>query len=89
MGTTYDRHPDEGTAARFYSQVANRLAELIDDVHEVWLERDEKRELLTLYVKSRDGTPHPARALSDGTLRFLALAVFDLEPLLPFAEFSS
>lgn len=47
MGTTYDRHPDEGTAARFYSQVANRLAELIDDVHEMWLERDEKRELLT------------------------------------------
>jgi len=80
MGTTYDRHPDEGTAARFYSQVANRLAELIDDVHEVGLERDEKRELLTLYVQSRDGTPHSARALSDGTLRFLALTVFDLDP---------
>lgn len=78
-GTTYDHHPDAETASRFYSQVANRLAELIDDVHDVWIERDEKRELLTLYIKSREGTPHPARALSDGTLRFLALAVFDLD----------
>lgn len=78
-GTTYDRYPDDETASRFYSQVANRLAELIDDVHDVWIERDEKRELLTLHIKSRVGTPHPARALSDGTLRFLALAVFDLD----------
>lgn len=80
MGTTYDRHPDDETASRFYSQVANRLAEFIDDVHDVWIERDEKRELLTLYIKSQEGTPHPARALSDGTLRFMALAVFDLDP---------
>ena len=63
----------------FYNQVANRLAELIDDVHDLWIERDERRELLTLYVSSRDGTPHPARALSDGTLRFLALAVLEFD----------
>ena len=31
-------------------------------------------------VRGRDGTAHPARALSDGTLRFLALAVIDLDP---------
>jgi predicted ATPase len=65
--------------SRFYSQVANRLAELIDDVHDLWIERDERRELLTLYVSSRDGTPHSARALSDGTLRFLALAVLECD----------
>jgi predicted ATPase len=70
---------DEG-AAQVYSQVANRLAELIDDVFEVWIDRDERRELLTLMVTGRDGTSHPARALSDGTLRFLALAVLDLDP---------
>ena len=28
----------------------------------------------------RDGTEHPARALSDGTLRFLALSVLELDP---------
>jgi hypothetical protein len=63
-----------------YSQVANRLAEFIDDVYAVWVDRDERRELLTLEVTDRDGTSHPARALSDGTLRFLALAIMELDP---------
>ena len=62
-----------------YSQIANRLAELIDDVGEVGIDRDERRELLTLIVTGREGTSHPARALSDGTLRFLALAVLELD----------
>jgi hypothetical protein len=63
-----------------YAKVANRLSELIDDVSELGVNRDEKRELLTLFVSGKDGTAHPARALSDGTLRFLALAVLDLDP---------
>lgn len=71
---------DEEAAGQIYSQVANRLAELIDDVRELWVERDERRELLTLHVRDREQTPHPARALSDGTLRFLALAVLQLDP---------
>ncbi|MCX6636396.1 MAG: AAA family ATPase [Acidobacteria bacterium] len=64
---------------RVYGRVANRLSELIDDVHSVQIDRDERRELLTLLVTGRDGTSHPARALSDGTLRFLALAVLELD----------
>ena len=63
-----------------YSQIANRLRELIDDVHDIYVDLDEKRELMTLYVKDRDGTRHPARALSDGTLRFLALSVMESDP---------
>ena len=70
----------DANMTQVYSQVANCLAELIDDVHALWIERDDRRELLTLYVKNRDGTPHPGRALSDGTLRFLALAVLELDP---------
>jgi predicted ATPase len=66
--------------AQVYAQVASRLSQLIQDVHEIGIDRDEKRELLTLSVRGRDGTAHPARALSDGTLRFLALAVIDLDP---------
>jgi predicted ATPase len=62
-----------------YGQVANRLAELIDDVRRVWVDRDDRRELLTLYITDRDNTSHPAQALSDGTLRFLALAVLELD----------
>jgi predicted ATPase len=71
---------DSEAEAQVYSQVANRLAELIDDVYEVGIDRDERRELLTLIVTAKDGTSHPARALSDGTLRFLALAVLELDP---------
>lgn len=63
-----------------YAKVANRLAELIDDVRELRIDRDENRELLTLFMSGKDGTAHPARALSDGTLRFLALAVLELDP---------
>lgn len=68
------------TSTQVYGQVAARLAELIEDVREVWVDDDEKRELLTLMVSARDGTPHAARALSDGTLRFLALTVLELDP---------
>ena len=63
-----------------YGQVANSLAELIDDVRRVWVELDPRRELLTLYAAGKDGTPIPARSLSDGTLRFLALSVMKLDP---------
>lgn len=71
---------DDNSASQIYGQVANRLSELINDVYEVGIDRDEKRELLTLHVMDRNGTSHPARALSDGTLRFLALAVLELDP---------
>ena len=70
----------EENTARTYSLLANRLLELIDDVRDVSIDRDEKREILTLCVKDGEGTMHPARALSDGTLRFLALAVLEMDP---------
>ncbi len=67
-------------ASWVYDQVASRLSELIDDVYELSIDRDEKRQLLTLQVGERDGTTYPGRSLSDGTLRFLALAVLDIDP---------
>ena len=63
-----------------YEQIALRLSDLIDDVYEVSVDRDEKRQLLTLQVQDRNSTSFPARSLSDGTLRFLALAVLALDP---------
>jgi len=69
-----------GNGSQIYGQIALRLSGLIDDVYEVWVDQDKKRELLTLYVNDRMKTPHPARSLSDGTLRFLALAVLELDP---------
>jgi predicted ATPase len=62
-----------------YSKVANRLTTLIGDVRKVWVDRDDKRETLTLQVTGIDGTDHPARSLSDGTLRFLALSVLEMD----------
>jgi predicted ATPase len=74
------RGTNGGNALQVYTDVASRLARLIPDVREVSIDRDEKRELLTLHVQGSDGTLHPARALSDGTLRVLALAVIAVDP---------
>ena len=57
------------------TQVSNRLATLLDDVKSVRVERDESRRSYTLVVTRLDSTEHAARSLSDGTLRFLALAI--------------
>jgi predicted ATPase len=70
-------------ATRVYSQLANRLSELIGSVRSIRIDRDDKRELLTLMMTNQDGTELPARALSDGTLRFLALSVLELDPETP------
>ncbi len=67
-------------SAAIYTEVANRLAQLLDDAGSVHVDRDERRQLLTLYATGRDGTQHPARALSGGTLRFLALTVLAIDP---------
>lgn len=65
------------SSSKIYDQISNRLAELIDDVYAIRVDRDEKRQLLTVQVQDRYETVHPARSLSDGTLRFLALAVLE------------
>jgi len=68
---------------RVYCQLANRLSGLIGSVRKIRVDRDDKRELLTLMMTSNDGTELPARALSDGTLRFLALSVLELDSETP------
>ena len=70
---------DGNTTGQVCAEVAGRLSELIEDVREVRVDRDEKRELLTLEVVDRDGTAHPAKSLSDGSLRFLALTVLGMD----------
>ena len=62
------------------ADVSNQLAELLEDVGAVSVERDESRRTNTLFVTGRDRVPHPARSLSDGTLRFLALAIMASDP---------
>ena len=64
-----------------YAKVAGRLGELIPDVRGVDVDLDEKREELAVLIRDESGTTHFARALSDGSLRFLALVVLDLDPM--------
>lgn len=71
--------PDDAATARTYSRIAGHLVGLVDDAREIYVDRDERRELLTLYAKDDVGTAYPAWALSDGTLRFLALAVLEMD----------
>jgi predicted ATPase len=73
------RSANAGGVPDVRATIADRMAELVDIV-DVRVEEDTKRELLTLYAKLRDGTEHPARSLSDGTLRFLALAILEQVP---------
>lgn len=60
--------------------VANELAQLIPDVRTVFVDSDQGRRLRTLKVIGRDGIEYAARSLSDGTLRFLALATMRHDP---------
>lgn len=70
----------KGNEPAVYARVANRLAELTRDVRRVTIDRDDRRELLTLQVIDHGQRLHAARALSDGTLRFLALTILELDP---------
>lgn len=58
------------------TRVANRLSDLIGTgVREIEVELDPVREAFTVFLLNGDGVKLPARALSEGTLRFLALCV--------------
>lgn len=58
-----------------YTVITNRLKGLVEDVKEIKVDKDEKRDLLTLQIGFKGGLYLPAQSLSDGTLRFLGLAV--------------
>lgn len=70
----------ERRPGQVYAELANRLSQLIDDVVDLRVRDDPRTETLTLEVCGRDGIFHPARSLSDGTLRFLVLATLALDP---------
>ncbi|MER7941784.1 AAA family ATPase [Streptomyces sp. NPDC094473] len=70
-GPTADTDP-----AQVYARVANRLSDLAGiRVRSLEVVRDDVRELLTVQLHEASGMKLPARSLSEGTLRFLALCV--------------
>jgi predicted ATPase len=71
---TSGQHDD--SPADVYARVATRLRQLTGvDVDRIEVDADDTRELLTLRLLERSGKQLPARSLSEGTLRFLALCV--------------
>ena len=62
-----------------FAAIARRLAELVA-VRSVDVDIDEIRQLLTIEVIEQNGVRLPAASLSDGTLRFLTLAVLGADP---------
>lgn len=69
--------PDwSGDPERVYAAVAGRLSDLTGvAVEALDVEFDDVRQTFTLFLQERGGLRLPARALSEGTLRFLALCV--------------
>lgn len=74
---TLYRLKSENTEADVYQKIANKLTELVEGVQELSVDRDDKRDLLTLYLGFKGGLRLPAQSLSDGTLRFLCLSALD------------
>lgn len=71
LGDGDEPHPED-----VFARVASRLSELTGiAVRELGIDADDTRELLTLRLIEQSGVDIPARSLSEGTLRFLALCV--------------
>ncbi len=64
-----------------FDKVSNLLARLLPDVDSLRVDVDEARRSKTIYLTQKGGAEHAARSLSDGTLRFLALAVLSCDPM--------
>ena len=78
--TLYRLNTENGEGNRdIYQELTNNLSEILDGIDLVDIDKDEKRELLTLRVHFKDGSTYPANSLSDGTLRFLGLSVLELD----------
>lgn len=61
--------------------IAQRLTELVENVKGVRVDPDPVRRAYSILVDDHSGNEIPARGLSDGTLRFLALAILEQDPL--------
>lgn len=61
-------------------EIENELADILPDIKCIEVDKDDGRRLNTILVKSKDNISYPARSLSDGTLRYLALSIISADP---------
>lgn len=80
MSATGEHLPNTLFRLGGYGEIANRLSDLVPGVHAVDVQEDAVRQLRTLSVTMGDRRSYSASSLSDGTLRFLALAVLSNDP---------
>lgn len=80
LPATLYRLANGGEPERVYAATSNRVAELVDDVRQVRVERDDARRALRVVMEDLHGVVLPASSLSDGTLRFIALSVMEQDP---------
>ncbi len=81
LAATLYRIASDGDPDATYARVTDRLSDLAGvSVDKIGVDPDEVREVFTLFLTERDGLRLPARALSEGTLRFLALCVLLEDP---------
>jgi len=66
--------------AALWSRLAARLDALLGGVRSFEVTADPARGRLDMLLVDTCGTPHHGRALSDGTLRYLALAALEVDP---------
>ncbi len=59
------------------ADISNRLGQLVQDVKEVRVVRDDTRRAFQLVLTDTSEQQFPAASLSDGTLRFVALSVLE------------
>lgn len=72
------RLAEQGQNTDIYAEVAS-TASALTDVREVNVDFDARRDLLTMEARLGKGPFLPSRALSDGTMRFLALSIIQAD----------
>jgi predicted ATPase len=63
-----------------WAEIAERVSRLVPEMEELRVVSDDRTETHTAEIRGVDKTFRPARALSDGTLRFLVLAALTVDP---------
>jgi len=62
-----------------YQNLTNTVKGLVDNIDGIGVDKNQQRNLLTIQVRFKDGLTLSGQSLSDGTLRFLGLAVVEAD----------
>lgn len=75
-----NRIVEESKARHIKNSILTSLRSLIGGIKDINVDANEKREQFSIVASDYNNTRHEARFLSDGTLRFLALATIANDP---------